>query len=194
MFFVPIVAISFWLSGYFITARTMSNRGLLSEDLEKIIAPPKWLYYLCGAPRNKEYPQGTMRVVAFRTQIMGIALMIFSLCSFIGNFSGIDYLAGLMLTILVTHAMLVYVAKKYFASEELKEPITIKRGNSMSPTKITEDLSYSIEGNSINLYSEFGSHGGANLTLDLEELEAVIETLQNIKAFLQNEQLEKTAE
>ncbi|GEM_PF-5561810 len=191
MFFLPILAIFFWLGGYFITARTMSNRGLLSEDLEKIIAPPKWLYYLCGAPSNKEYPQGTMRVVALRTQIMGIVLMIFSLCHYIWKFSGMEFLVGLGLVILVSFTLPAYIAKKYFVKEQIKEPIIIKKGNAMTPTKITEDLSYSLDGNSINLYSEFGGNGGANLTIDLEELDTLIETLQSIKAFLQKEQLEE---
>lgn len=188
MFFLPILAISFWLGGYFITARTMSNRGLLLEDLEKIIAPPKWLYYLCGAPSNKEYPQGTMRVVAFRTQIMGITLMLFSLCDYIWKFSGMEFLVGLGLVILVSFTLPANIAKKYFVKEQIKEPIKIKKGNAMTPTKITEDLSYSIEGNSINLYSEFGGNGGANLTIDLDELDSLIEALQSIKAFMQNEQ------
>ncbi len=190
MYFLPILAISFWLGGYLITARTMSNRGLLSEDLEKIIAPPRWLYFLCGAPRNKEYPQGTMRVVAFRTQIIGIALMIFLACFYLWRFSRIEFFVGLGLVILVSYILPAYIAKKYFVREAIKEPIIIKKGNAMTPTKITEDLGYSLDGNSINLYSEFGSNGGANLTIDLEELDTLIETLQSIKAFLQKEQLE----
>jgi len=192
MFFLPILAISFWLGGYFITARTMSNRGLLSEDLEKIIAPPRWLYYLCGAPSNKEYPQGTMRVVALRTQITGIALMIFLLFSYIWKLSRIEYFAGLGLVLLVSYALPAYIAKKYFVREQIKEPIKIKKGNSMTPTKITDDLSYSIEGDSVNFYSEFGSNGGANLTIELEEIDAIIEALQSIKASLQNEQSKAT--
>ncbi len=190
--FFLILAISFWLGGYFITTRTMSNRGLLSDDLEKIIAPPKWLYTLCGAPGNKDYPLGTMRVVAFRTQIAGIALMIFSLCSYIWKFSIIEYFIGLGLAFLVSYTLPAYIAKRYFVREQIPEPIKIRKGNSMTPTKITDDLSYSIEGNSINLYSEFGSSGGANLTIDLEELDALVETLQGIKAFLKKEQPEET--
>ncbi len=58
----------------------------------------------------------------------------------------------------------------------------------MTPTKITDDLSFSIAGSSINLYSEFGSKGGANLTIELEELDVLIETLQKIKVLLQDEQ------
>jgi len=194
MFFLPILGISFWLGGYYITVHRMSNRGVLSEDLEKIIAPPIWLYYLCGAPSNKEYPRGTMRVVAFRTQITGIVLMIFSFCSYMWKFSRIEYFIGFGLIFVVSFALSAYIAKKYFVSEQIKEPIKIKKGNSMNPTKINEDLSYSIEGNSVNLYSEFGSNGGANLTVDLDELDVLIETLQGIKNLLKNEQLEENVE
>jgi hypothetical protein len=190
--FLLILAISLWLVGYFITARAMSNRGILSDDLEKIIAPPRWLYYICGAPGNKEYPRGIMRVVAFRTQITGITLMVFLFCSSIWKFSGIEYLIGLALVPLVSYALTSYISKKYFVREQIKEPVKIKKGYPMTPTKITYDLSYLIEGDSINLYSEFGSKGGANLTIELDEIDTLIEALQAIKATLQNEQSETT--
>jgi len=38
----------------------------------------------------------------------------------------------------------------------------------MTQTQITDDLSYSIEGSSVNLYSTFGSNGGADITIDFE--------------------------
>lgn len=173
------------------TARAMSNRGTLSDDLEKIIAPPKWLYYLCGAPSNKEYPRGTMRVAALSVQLSGIALIIFSTFSSVWRLSRWEYIIGFGIAAIVPYALAAYFSKEYSVSEQIKEPIKIKKGNAMTPTKITDDLSYSIDGNSINLYSEFGSSGGANLTIDLEELDTLIETLQSIKAFLQKEQLEE---
>jgi hypothetical protein len=188
MFFLPILAISFWLGGYFITARIMSKTGVHLDDLEKIIAPPRWLYYLCGAPSNKEYPRGTMLVVAFRTQITGIALMIFLLCSSVWKFSGIEYIIGFALTPVISLTLTSHISKKYFIRDQIREPIKYKKEDPMTPTKITYDLSYSIIGDGINFYSEFGGKGGANLTIELDEIDALIEALQVIKAGLQNEQ------
>lgn len=192
MFLIPMLAVILYVGGYFMTAGKKSNRGTLSDDLERFIAPPGWLYYLCGAPSNKEYPRGTMRAAAFRVQISGIALMIFSISSSLWKFSRWEYLIGFGLAVIAPYGLTAYILKKYFVREAIKEPIVIQKGNSMTPTKINEDLSYSIEGNSINLYSEFGSSGGANLTVDLEELDLLIETLQGIKAFMQSEQSEET--
>ncbi len=50
MIYFPLLAIFLWFGGYFMTARFMSTTGFTSDNLEKIISPPKWLYYLCGAP------------------------------------------------------------------------------------------------------------------------------------------------
>jgi hypothetical protein len=192
MFFLAILAVSFWLAGYFLTARRMSNTGLLSENLEKIIAPPRWLNYLCGASGNKEYPRGTMRVFAFRTQIFGISLLIFLLCSSVWRFSVWAYFIGLPLAYLVSYILTTYISKKYLVREQIKEPVKKIKRDPMTPTKITDDLSYSIVGDSLNLYSEFGGKGGANLTIELEEIDALIDVLQSIKTALQNEQSKAT--
>jgi len=59
----------------------------------------------------------------------------------------------------------------------------------MNTVKITDDLSYSIEGDSVNFYSQFGGNGGANLTIAFEEIDPVIEILKTIKATQQDDQL-----
>ena len=73
---ISLLAIILWLGGYFMTAQKMAKTGLLSDELEKIIIPPKWLYFVCGAPVSANYPRGAMRVAAFGVQIEGFALAV----------------------------------------------------------------------------------------------------------------------
>jgi hypothetical protein len=140
-----------------------------------------WLYYLCGAPRSNEYPRGTMRVAAFQVQILGILLMFFLVYSRIGKTSEMENVIGFALTTVAAYVITPYVSKKYTVNIQTKS----EKRYSMTPTKITDDLSYSIEGSSVNLYSVFGGNGGANITIDVDEIDAVIEALQNIKVSLQ---------
>ncbi len=95
------------------TVFRMSNTGLLSDELEKIIAPPKWLYYLCGAPRHKEYPQGTMRVAAFRSQIMAVLLMICIISSRIWEMPEMETLLSFAVGIVVAFMVTAYISKNY---------------------------------------------------------------------------------
>ena len=117
--FVLLLSILLWLGGYLMTAYKMSNTGLLSEELEKIIAPPKWLYYLCGAPRPHDYPRGTMRVSAFRVQILGIISMIYVIYSKIWKTSEMEDLIGLAFGMIVAFMLTSYVSKKYFVKDRV---------------------------------------------------------------------------
>ena len=113
MIIVLILAILFWLGGYFMTARKMSDAGVLSDELEKIIVPPKWLYYLCGAPHSRDYPRGTMRVAAFRAQILGIVWMIYLIYSRIWKMSQMENLMGLALGLVIALLIVSYISIKY---------------------------------------------------------------------------------
>lgn len=99
------------------TARTMSNTGMLSDELEKIIAPPKWLYYLCGAPRSKDYPQGTMRVAAFRAQISGITLMIYIIYSNMRKTSAMEDLISLAIGVVIAFMATSYISRNYYVKD-----------------------------------------------------------------------------
>ncbi|MCZ2290049.1 MAG: hypothetical protein LC138_14545 [Anaerolineales bacterium] len=115
MIFIPIsiLAIFLWLGGYFMTARKMSDTGLLSDNLEKIISPPKWLYYLCGTPVSNKYPRGTMRVAAFGVQFGGIALGIYAIWLGIWKPSVPDSMIGLAFSTFFTYITTIYVSKNY---------------------------------------------------------------------------------
>ena len=106
------------------TTYIMSNTGtgVLSEDLERIVTPPKWLYYLCGAPKPKGYPPGTMRVVAFRAQILGVILMVYLIYSKIWETTQLENLIALSFGLLLALVMTSYVARNYQArSRTLKK-------------------------------------------------------------------------
>ena len=111
--FILILAIFFWVGGYFITTYKMSNTGMFSKEMEKIIAPPKWLYYLCGAPHPKDYPRGTMRVATFRGQMAGILWMIYIIYSRIWKTSAMENLIGFALGLVIAFMLTSYVSKNY---------------------------------------------------------------------------------
>lgn len=117
--FMLIVATFLWLSGYFMTARIMSNTGVLSDELEKIVAPPQWLYYLCGAPHPVEYPRGTMRVAAFRSQILGTILIFCVISSKIWRMSDMETLVSIAVGVVIAFMVTAYISKNYQAKNRV---------------------------------------------------------------------------
>jgi hypothetical protein len=106
-------AIFLWIGGYLMTARFMSTSGVHGDDLEKIITPPKWLYYVCGAPVSKKYPKGAMRVAAFRTQMGGIFLGLYLICYEIIRPPAFINVIGLGLFMLLSSLLTTYISKHY---------------------------------------------------------------------------------
>jgi hypothetical protein len=107
------LTIFLWFGGYLMTARFMSTTGVSGDDLEKIIIPPRWLYFICGAPVSNKYPRSTMRVAAFRTQMQGIFFGIYLLLYVILKppflESGFGFLLFAVIPLLVTP----YISKRY---------------------------------------------------------------------------------
>ncbi len=113
MIFLSVLVISLWFAGYIMTTRGMSNTGMFSDDLEKIISPPTWLYYLCGVPVSKEYPKGTMRVAAFRSQMGGVCLALYFVWYLISRPPTLVNVAAFGFSVLLTFMTTFYVAKHY---------------------------------------------------------------------------------
>lgn len=125
MIFIPIAfAIFLWIGGYLMTARFMSTTGVNSDNDEKIITPPKWLYYVCGAPVSKKYPKGAMRVYAFQAQILGIFLVLYLIWYAISRPPTSVNVIGLGLCMLASYLVTAYVSKHY----ELKNQAGIRKG------------------------------------------------------------------
>jgi hypothetical protein len=118
MTFILILAILLWLGGYFMTARKMSNTEVLSDYFKIIISPPKWIYFLCGSPTSNMYPKGTMRVVAFNGQILGIALGIYVIWCTLVKPSVIEKEIGFALSTVVT-IIITYYASKHYVTKNL---------------------------------------------------------------------------
>ncbi len=119
MGFVLILSIFLWLGGYLITAR-LPNTGVVSTGLDPIVAPPKWLYYVCGAPFSKAYPRGAMRASAFRVQIAGALLMIYTIYSRLWKTSEMENIIGFTLSGVIAFMLTSYVSKKYSFKDQTK--------------------------------------------------------------------------
>ena len=105
------VSLTLWFSGYF------SMKGLIKENTTlakpiKLIFPPKWLYYLCGAPRSTKYPVGMMTLNAFRAQIAGIIFAVYT-CSLILIPSKNLFLYGLYASAILPYLIAYLVDKLY---------------------------------------------------------------------------------
>jgi hypothetical protein len=72
-----LVFIFSWGGGYLVEAGYI--RGTTSATSSKIIRPPSTLFYLCGAPKSSNKPDGTMSLGSFRGQIMGVCSGIYGL-------------------------------------------------------------------------------------------------------------------
>lgn len=126
MIFVPILfALFLWFGGYLMTAHFKTMTGI-GEESEKIIAPPKWLYYICGSPVSKYYLKGQMRVVAFRTQMGGIFLGIYLIWYVITRPPTSINVIGLGICMFASYFVTVYVSK-HFA---VKKRDGIRKGKS----------------------------------------------------------------
>jgi hypothetical protein len=118
------LAIFMWLGGYIYTTHTMSKTGRVSADLEKIVSPPTWLYYLCGVPVASGYPRGTMRLLAFRAQMHGLLLGLYVAVVNLWKPSKTEFLIGFALSVAIPIILTYYVAKYYAVSNrELKKKI-----------------------------------------------------------------------
>jgi hypothetical protein len=110
-------AIFLWVGGYLITALFMSTAGVNSDNDEKIITPPKWLYYACGAPVSPKYPKGEMRTFAFQSQMTGIFMGLYLICSVIirqpSYINAINFGVFMLISYLVTN----YISKHYAARD-----------------------------------------------------------------------------
>jgi hypothetical protein len=130
MYFFCFLALFFWFGGYFMAVRFMPIPNLTSEELEQTIHPPKWLYYLCGAPTSKCYPKGTMIFVAFRAQIAGVFMTIFLVWSFITKATTSENIVGFGLSMLFTFLLTSYISK-HFAVETHSGFNKDKNGNTI---------------------------------------------------------------
>lgn len=107
-----ILAIGSWILGYFATTHVMSKRAN-KESMDKIVVPPKWLYYLCGCPMNVDYPIGTMNIDGFRGQIFGLVLGMYLAIVMLWKPSRQEFLIGFALSIILPILFTYYILRRY---------------------------------------------------------------------------------
>jgi len=66
----------FWLVGFMVT-RYGASAPLPPNVL--LIKPPRWLYYLCGAPQAPGFPRGVIRLGSFLLQLSGLLMGTYAL-------------------------------------------------------------------------------------------------------------------
>lgn len=112
---VLITALIAWVGGYQFARNPNLDIKDSFLDSNKIISPPKWLFYLCGAPKSQKYPMGNLIMSAVRAQIMGISLGIFAMMVEFFNPSRSMVLLGFGLTVFLPYVITNYFSKQYEA-------------------------------------------------------------------------------
>lgn len=104
-----------WFSGYNYTKNSGKDQSNLPKP-KKFVSPPKWLYYLCGAPVSAKYPGGVLPSNAFRVQVMGIMVGIYAGVLMLVPSKDLIYY-GLGVTVLISY-MTSYMVEKFFEVTE----------------------------------------------------------------------------
>jgi hypothetical protein len=118
MIYVLAFAIFLWIAGYITTAGNLLKTGVYSDEEIKIITPPRWVYYVCGAPVSKVHPKGALSVIALRTQMAGVFLGLFVICSEIIRPPLYVIGIGLGVSMLSSYLVTAYVSKRYASKDQ----------------------------------------------------------------------------
>ena len=113
MIYVLAFAIFLWIAGYITTVGNLVKTGVHSDEERKIITPPRWVFYVCGAPVSKMHPKGALSVIALRTQMAGIFLGLFVICSEIIRPPAYVNEIGLGVCLLISYLVTAYVSRRY---------------------------------------------------------------------------------
>lgn len=108
-----IVALMLWVVGYQYGRNPTANKELASSGLDKIILAPKWLFYLCGAPKLVEYPRGSLTIFSIRSQVMGILLGMLAGTLHFWKLTLNEFVIGVALILLLTNVLTYYFSKRY---------------------------------------------------------------------------------
>lgn len=112
---LSLLAIMLWVVGYQYGRNPTPNDELASSGLDKVILAPKWLFYLCGAPRPANLPHMSLTIFSIRAQIAGL---LFGIVTLVFHYwaSTINVLIiGCGLALLATHIFTYYFSNLYQA-------------------------------------------------------------------------------
>jgi hypothetical protein len=109
-----------WVAGF------LSMKGIITLntnpifEMNKVIVPPKWLYYLCGAPKSEKYISGAITVGAMRAQLAGIVMGIFSIIISTWKPTLENMAIGLSLCFLIPYSITLWISRNERLSTKYK--------------------------------------------------------------------------
>ncbi|MBI5936017.1 MAG: hypothetical protein HY867_20120 [Chloroflexi bacterium] len=101
-----VLGIVFWTIGY-LAARDIITIKELDPYWQRFIIVPRWLYYICGAPKSPFRPAGLIMARILGAQLTAIALVLFSLICLNWQISPGWFIFGLFASGLIPY-LLVY--------------------------------------------------------------------------------------
>jgi hypothetical protein len=110
-----------WIAGF------LSMKGIITLNadsifkMNQVVVPPKWLYYLCGAPKSGKYISGAITVGAMRAQLAGIVMGIFSIMISIWKPTLENMSIGLSLCFLIPYSITLWVSRNERLSNKHKK-------------------------------------------------------------------------
>jgi hypothetical protein len=113
MIIFTVVAIFSWFVGYLITIGAIQSYVRSQGKKEKILMPPRLFFYLCGAPKSNNYPRGAMGEPAFRAQMTGLGLGIFTIIIYVWKLSKSEFMIGFFLSVVVPLLISAYISMNY---------------------------------------------------------------------------------
>jgi hypothetical protein len=113
MLIFTIVSILSWFGGYLITIGAIQSYVHSQGKKEKILAPPRLFFYLCGAPKSNKYPRGAVGEPAFRAQMTGLGLGIYTIVIYMWELSKLEFMIGFFFSVVIPLLISAYVSRNY---------------------------------------------------------------------------------
>jgi hypothetical protein len=105
-----ILGIVIWILGY-LAARDIITIKEMDPYWRRFITVPRWLYYLCGAPKSPSHPTGSIMARILGAQLAAIAIAFFSLICLNWHISIGWFIFGLFAGGLVPYLIVYYYSK-----------------------------------------------------------------------------------
>ena len=105
-----ILGIVIWTLGY-LASKDIITIKETDPYWGRFIIVPRWLYYICGAPKSPSHPAGSIMARILAAQLSAIALAFFSLICLSSQISPGWFIFGLFAGGLVPYLIVYYYSK-----------------------------------------------------------------------------------
>jgi hypothetical protein len=105
-----ILGIVGWIFGY-LAARGVFTIKETDPYWGRFIIVPRWLYYICGAPKSSSHPEGSIMARILGGQLSSIVIAIYSLICLSGKISPGWLIFGLFAGGAVPYLIVYYYSK-----------------------------------------------------------------------------------